>query len=1732
MTSSLQALFEVAYSDPDGTTCDFVGNLCYSTKGEADRRGGLKTLLAQLYQSITSENYQDAVRWTDVLAQWITLEHNVPRRVRAVLVRIYYNLTLTPGMDGASATAFGDMVCRLVNDKQGERCLEQGKDLTLDWRPLFERLKCEYLLTENILANSICFEQFAGVVRDFFDPTERVAVLEEVLPYFATTDSHFGVGAIRVVVLVSPTAPAPESRWDCQPTSLMPTYWHLFAKLFRTQAATVASIELFSLIAKNHLECGHISFGAHGVFDEMLSGEILAAISRLTLVDDKNTDDSFDGPPLHSSYRDEAAEAAAVWIVFSLSPLCLRQESAMLSGLESLIASIGILYHPNSTVQSRLGFVTKLLQQLAYNFCWRYNKEQSGQLVTPPDRRINDELRQRFVRLLRDPVLLGCFSTHIEVREDCTFAAKSLANLEPGLVVPTALQRFYASQGSQIDGQSAELILECVFNFATEAFDNDFDTDENDRRAEAQRHILAVAEVCFMSISPQMLEEAIVILSRRLSSDPIPKARDLMSSLVEHAVRVNPKKGLQVFVPMLVKHIRKEIEERWSETRPDRYDLMSTEENLCWYASALGSCLRRGGSELLSYKDEVLRLVQFAEQRCGSRAFGLCGMLSTYMLSGWTETYTNRSTVASTGQLGCDQYKIDMKVITWHTPSSGEIQAASEVFESKATQLDQEICALIDRHHSLSGAGASVNWARSLTGALGYMDNLVCGMATLFHPGHTRADNDSKNVSDDTVCVELRVQDFHCVLEPCNPLYTKIHQRRGAIGALANKVHVFLVGCKGQYGDCLEGVYDLYKSLISDVGFCHMSQNLGETYRFWASGFKIEGVPPLYPPAIEIGLTESYHTELQKFGTGYRHIGHLEKRILEDMTEGCSSPYLAVRNAAQSLLQRSTEQLAGSVGYFFPLMLKKLRSLIESNNYLEIEGALETLIWGNSWWTRHCLSQTPDLLRVLMGTASFDVPKVPQIAKLAREGIERMGIPDYGGRIVFPEDGIVEAIRPASDYSDKAQELKEFQHKDKAAVREEMNAIGIQVLQSTIEPKLCALSVRALIRFGFEKDAPPPIEHVSFLADNAVTGDSELRKWCVEQLSRMIGDFLAGICFSHNLEDFIRTQGTGGCEQVLMFPGRDTIYTDQYLDKFKDFGEGDDNDDTFVDPSFYGSLVWPFQFHAQRRDVEWPHDPEMVLMAERIGSFVTRHWFEKFLSHLQREEQPWEEDADASEPGIRTGNVDLLTYVFRLMELGATAAKLEEMEQMIRDVFGDGTKVGQHIATATLLLGLIQAPTSRAFRLRVSKMVDPLLIDILEHKMIHSKETWVAFLHWLTRNRDPRRFPRLLHYVGSLRLDASDSGTESKTKIHMLSILITDIGWRFRYGKDVVSMLLQARDLISSVDISDNLGRTLAQVYTSRLHDSWPDVRTLIASNNEVPSLGIRPYKFHSDMQDTVAKLFETISVLRKKNPIPHQDYYKASKAALAFVSAISKSNASETLIPLLRTIIEELFSMLEAQLTEKTDLKELATSVLEMLCRLPFREDESSAFLKAVLEKAKSGPFFHRTTAMGMIQVLYLQRLSISEPAEQTTVLKAVNAEIEDTDIKIQNNAAETLRNLFSRSRLRVTKPVIADLIQNCEHTLRGSKNNIVRWAAVRRLSAAILAYPHLMIPPIWMVQAMKSIVQEAFNSTGLLREIAIETIRSFKEVRRTQWDMVKKNLSNQIVKDIDDVVGPTYYA
>ena len=432
--------------------------LPYPVEAEAERDAALQEILKQLYTALKAEDFSPgALHWTRELKGWMGLKFEITRELRIRLVKLYYMLALAPGLDNSTAERFLSMFLVLTKKKH---YLKPGQDIILDWRPLWHEIKGLVLPDEcasyqsNRRKSPRHLPRFAMQAALYFDPRERKAMFEEMLPYFSTSEvSHAFIVAGALNALM-PTTAAPEGDGELQPKDYLPTFFHLWSLVARSKVFDVHFIDLFSRLARDSLGCQHLPWSEYGVFEKDQSNHIFTAILRLTEIPvgqaSSPYSDNIDLSSGTGAYlekdrkKNPISYAIARWIVFSLSPACLEAPESVLSNLEGLFESTETFFHP-----SNLGGWQTMLSQLTYHlvdfFVMRWNKEKSGELDTPSERRLNNALKKRFVLCLKEVTFMGIFGKSGRAVNYYLSALQGLAWLEPSIILPGALQRFYPS---------------------------------------------------------------------------------------------------------------------------------------------------------------------------------------------------------------------------------------------------------------------------------------------------------------------------------------------------------------------------------------------------------------------------------------------------------------------------------------------------------------------------------------------------------------------------------------------------------------------------------------------------------------------------------------------------------------------------------------------------------------------------------------------------------------------------------------------------------------------------------------------------------------------------------------------------------------------------------------------------------------------------------------------------------------------------------------------------------------------------------------------------------------------------------------------------------------------------------------------------------------------------------------------------------------------------------------
>ncbi|KMU76511.1 hypothetical protein CISG_01244 [Coccidioides immitis RMSCC 3703] len=267
-------------------TYPYFKYLPYKVEDEAQRQQNLDEILKYLYTAVQSGDFNPgAVHWTRELRAWLSLKFDPTREQRAKLVKLYYELTLAPGVEAAVSERFASMFMVLTKRKH---YLRPVKDVMLDWKPLYREIKVFVLPSESELVHSTSSKRniktltkLCAFAQLYFDPLEIPAMLEEFLPHFTTSFTEGAFVVVGLMNLFLPTSPGPEDRTDLYPQHYLPTYFHLWSTVNRSRTFDVNFLDLLSRLARDWLPANYVSFSEFGILTSEQTSLIFTAILRL-----------------------------------------------------------------------------------------------------------------------------------------------------------------------------------------------------------------------------------------------------------------------------------------------------------------------------------------------------------------------------------------------------------------------------------------------------------------------------------------------------------------------------------------------------------------------------------------------------------------------------------------------------------------------------------------------------------------------------------------------------------------------------------------------------------------------------------------------------------------------------------------------------------------------------------------------------------------------------------------------------------------------------------------------------------------------------------------------------------------------------------------------------------------------------------------------------------------------------------------------------------------------------------------------------------------------------------------------------------------------------------------------------------------------------------------------------------------------------------------------------------
>ena len=1718
-------------------------------------------------------------------------------------------------------------------------------------------------------------------------------MLEEFLPYFSVNELPNAYIVMGLLNTLLPSHPAPPDEPQSQPADVFPTIFHLWSIMNRSKMYDTLVIDLFSRMARDHLPCSHVPFGPHGIFSKQQSDLIFTAILRLTGIPVGQANSPYSSVDYLSGagmYLDKdrkkqpTALFMARWIISCLSPQCLQSEESTMASLEGLMECIETFFHP-SNQGNWTGFLGQLTLYLTEAFVSRWNREQSGELSVPDDRKINDALRKRFVLSLKEVTFMGIFSKGQRVSSYYYGALQGLAYLEPDVVLPGALQRFYPSlQGlvevhrttSSLNGlqmiantmskhkgyrchitallalalpgidandlnktqftlsfiQSVAYSIPMVplnaeeghphdtglamqwvqgemerleregqnvqINYNEELSDEDeaevlrsstagfgeflvtllgkvFTLLENLPDANQVRGgtpednvinaLPAALSPLFSSLSPELFDLALDKLATFVSSHVIHQARDAMAWILNALCKVNPEKTLKVFVPMLVINIRNEIDQNNAASdRTTGTDYLPRDRALVWHISMLAMVVVHVGKEVLKYKDELLGIAEYMQEKCRGLPTILVSNYIHHLLLNLTHTYAIDHALfepevikrgPSIEDWGRTTAPSDL-TIRWHQPSPPEVDFAIELFESQTKSATKHLNLLLSDNPPVSRSGKNKEWSDEVARMMQQIRLITSGMAALFDPrrasGDTNVDSESEvetdiednidgGMGDDDPLAEvaedeeLRPQFRYkagYVLKPTDAAYQKIHQVRDELGELLSKAHAFLNKNQEDDVSCFTALYGAYRTWITDVGVersAHPLERHSRLYKSDIAPFKVKGLRKAYPRPLLIKRAEAYQMQRMKHNSSSRQKSELDKRLLLDLAQSCLSLYADVRRVAQGAQDSSLKALIGGKPIVIPTILDGLRTAIDKVDHDRIKGGLYTLLYTSL--LRTLLKDwrfAPNAMRLYIETAGIDKPSIQNLGTGALYNLVDFGKPF--DQLILTNEEVVNSIRPDEDVSKAIEKRHKFIQQRRNRVEDAKAKLGVELTEKAkgahwkIATRCSIFATNLCLRF---KTLAPAV-FIDLVARGTIDPHPGLRGYYLQAFTSVFQSIDVRAVYGHDYKNYLLEKEVGDRNRIEV-PVKDgsAAATQRFLEAF----EQPEDAEYMVDTDHPGWLVWGKSFTAYRaKPLPFDNYDETENAArEQIGGILTKEWFSQCFDYLKQEPR------DSSADRFRMSNVYLLMHVFDLLHYGKTAASLEDIKELTKKVYDDGSDKHQHRATSEILGALLAGSCDDPpeIRNRVWEFAAPMFLEILSDGLTPENITyWLTCLHMILDTRDPRRSHEIVDTLKAFKLDmTSNAAFKESAKIQLLEFVISDGGWHFRNVQPILD------DFLSHLDhpykaVREAMGRVIAAIYKSRYHESFENVSTLLEENKKASSIGIRPYEPTEEFTKTITSVFEQLEKWRQERQPGQQtpsSYTAGSKTVLMWLDCTLSSHECIQLTRFFPNLfMEQLLHMMDVK--EDPELMRIAYHVYRHLANIPFRDGDDVEFVKGIIRIGKTATSWHqRLRALVNMQVLYFRRIFLLEKEQRDQLFTAVSDMLSDPQIEVRTTASTTLAGMIRCSPRVIRDPMIELLKQRFEKELKGNpmpkkktpgtetpvgmhQQITRRHAAVLGLGALVEAFPYATPPPEWMPEILATLARRAAGDPGTVGKATKVILSEFKKTRQDSWTVDQK--------------------
>jgi len=1273
-------------------------------------------------------------------------------------------------------------------------------------------------------------------------------------------------------------------------------------------------------------------------------------------------------------------------------------------------------------------------------------------------------------------------------------------------------------------------------------------------------HLPAAFTPLLAALSPELYDVALDKIAHFISNHVIHQARDAIAFICNSLVKINPQKALKRLLPHLFAGIRTEIEDIGAgSTRTTGAEVLPRDRALVWNLYILGMCVVHVGDAVLEWKDELLEMAEYMQQRCRGTPTIHVSSFIHHLLLNLTCTYTVDYSIYEQDELEkglsteswIRQIDVQKLNIKWHTPNKEEIDFAVQLFEIHAKSSMNALTSLTSSESPIKREGTGKDWSDDVARNLILLRLIISGISVLFDVRHDQAaegstadDSDSdadamntEGIDDDAGLGEAEDEEVKPTFqyESGYPLkrgdqnYNLIHELRHQVGEVLHTVHQFLIEKQPDDVPCFNALYNAYRSWFIDVGIERTAHVLDRITRLLENDerpFKLSGLRKQYPRPLLVRRANVYHLQRLRHNANPRPKTDLDMKLLLDLAESSVSVYTEIRRTAQTANESAVKCVLGARPHVIPPLLNAFVKAVDENDYPRIKGAMFSLLYGSLAKT---ISRdwrfTPRLIKAFIEVTGADKPSVQKLATNATYQIMDMG--KAMERMVILDKDVVESIAYVIDSADdevvqqKVTKRRDYIKKKRARIEGKKADLTkeLVVIASTSHWKKVQRTAAIICNLGMRYDTIASDEMIDLLTKGSIDQHPSLRALYAGALVGLFSVVTTRAITGHSYEKYLL--GEEDLPDKITVPTKrdDPNWTEEHLASF-----AQPEAKYYIDFDYPGWLVWNktmpgFLPNAAQLDFD---DVEMSVR-KKIGKHYTRSWFSNYFAFMKQEPR------DTTADRFRMSMAMLLTHSFDLVFSGLTEATFEDVKDLTQSVYGDGSDKHQHRATAEIMAALLSCvPDLKAEqRQEIWEYVFPIIRGIFNDGLTpENAGYWTTFLHVVLQAKDPRRGWPLVDWLASLRLDMdSNAAFKESSKIHLLTQCISDAGWHFRLEKPILEDFMQHLDHPYK-GVREAMGQTIATIYRTRYHESYKDVATLMKAQKDASSIGVRPYEPTEEFSKTITTVFDRLEAWRHQRPAGQQtpsSYTSGGKTVLLWLDSTLSSYECTSLIKFFPDVfMEQLLHMMDIK--EDPELQSLAYHVFRHMPNIPHRQGEDAAFIAALIRIGRNATSWHqRLRILINIQVLYFRRLFLMSEEQQQNMFECVSAMLTDAQLEVRMGAATTLSGMIRCSPTALRDRQVSTLKERFTTqlsknplpkrrnpgtpTLEQGKLVLTRHAAVLGLGALVQAFPYQSPPPAWLPDVLATLARKAAADPGIVGKSVKTVLADFKKTRQDTW-------------------------